>query len=65
MKDQKSACLDTSTQDVSPTLNVEFTDHPLAQNSADKTSEDTVDTLGNQKVDTLSLIHISEPTRPY
>lgn len=53
MKDQKSACLDTSTQDVSPTLNVEFTDHPLAQNSADKTSEDTVDTLGNQKVDTF------------
>lgn len=52
MKDQKSACLDTSTQDVSPTLNVEFTDH-LAQNSADKTSEDTVDTLGNQKVDTF------------
>lgn len=54
MKDQKSACLDTSTQDVSPTLNVEFTDHPLAQNSADKTSEDTVDTLGNQKVDTFA-----------
>lgn len=53
MKDQKSACLDTSIQDVSPTLNVEFTDHPLAQNSADKTSEDTVDTLGNQKVDTF------------
>lgn len=53
MKDQKSACLDTSNQDVSPTLNVEFTDHPLAQNSADKTSEDTVDTLGNQKVDTF------------
>lgn len=53
MKDQKSARLDTSTQDVSPTLNVEFTDHPLAQNSADKTSEDTVDTLGNQKVDTF------------
>lgn len=52
MKDQKSACLDTSTQDVSPTLNVEFTDH-VAQNSADKTSEDTVDTLGNQKVDTF------------
>lgn len=54
MKDQKSACLDTSTQDVSPTLNVEFTDHSLAQNSADKTSEDTVDTLGNQKVDTFA-----------
>lgn len=54
MKDQKSACLDTSNQDVSPTLNVEFTDHPLAQNSADKTSEDTVDTLGNQKVDTFA-----------
>lgn len=54
MKDQKFACLDTSTQDVSPTLNVEFTDHPLAQNSADKTSEDTVDTLGNQKVDTFA-----------
>lgn len=53
MKDQNSARLDTSTQDVSPTLNVEFTDHPLAQNSADKTSEDTVDTLGNQKVDTF------------
>lgn len=53
MKDQKSACLDTNNQDVSPTLNVEFTDHPLAQNSADKTSEDTVDTLGNQKVDTF------------
>lgn len=58
MKDQKSARLDTnaldiSAQDVSPTLNVEFTDHPLAQNSADKTSEDTVDTLGNQKVDTF------------
>lgn len=53
MKDQKSVCLDTSNQDVSPTLNVEFTDHPLAQNSADKTSEDTVDTLGNQKVDTF------------
>lgn len=57
MKDQKSARLDTSAldvsaQDVSPTLNVEFTDH-LAQNSADKTSEDTVDTLGNQKVDTF------------
>lgn len=54
MKDQKSACLDTNTQDVSPTLNVEFTDHSLAQNSADKTSEDTVDTLGNQKVDTFA-----------
>lgn len=54
MKDQKSACLDTSTQDVSPTLNVEFTDHPLAQNSADITPEDTVDTLGNQKVDTFA-----------
>lgn len=54
MKDQKSARLDTSTQDVSPTLNVEFTDHSLAQNSADKTSEDTVDTLGNQKVDTFA-----------
>lgn len=58
MKDQKSARLDTSAldvsaQDVSPTLNVEFTDH-LAQNSADKTSEDTVDTLGNQKVDTFA-----------
>lgn len=57
MKDQKSARLDTSAldisaQDVSPTLNVEFTDH-VAQNSADKTSEDTVDTLGNQKVDTF------------
>ena len=53
MKDQKSARLDTSaletsTQDVSPTLNVEFTDH-LAQNSADKTSEDTTHTLGDQK----------------
>lgn len=58
MKDQKSARLDTSAldisaQDVSPTLNVEFTDH-VAQNSADKTSEDTVDTLGNQKVDTFA-----------
>lgn len=53
MKDQKSArldtsALDTSTQDVSPTLNVEFTDH-LAQNSADKTSEDTPHTLEDQR----------------
>ena len=49
MKDQKSACLDTSTQDVSPTLNVEFTDHPLDQNLTDKTSEDTAHTLEDQK----------------
>lgn len=48
MKDQKSARLDTSTQDVSPTLNVEFADH-LAQNSADKTPEDTNNALGDQK----------------
>ena len=49
MKDQKSARLDTSTQDVSPTLNVEFTDHPLDQNLTDKTSEDTAHTLEVQK----------------
>lgn len=53
MKDQKSARLDTSTldisaQDVSPTLNVEFTDH-VAQNSADTTPEDTTHTLEDQK----------------
>lgn len=53
MKDQKSArldtsALDTSTQDVSPTLNVEFADHS-AQNSADKTSEDTPHMLEDQK----------------
>ena len=53
MKDQKSARLDTSaletsTQDVSPTLNVEFADH-LAQHSADKTSEDTPHTLEDQR----------------
>lgn len=53
MKDQKSARLDTSAldisaQDVSPTLNVEFTDH-VAQNSADITPEDTTHTLGDQK----------------
>lgn len=57
MKDQKSARLDTSTldisaQDVSPTLNVEFTDH-VAQNSADTTPEDTTHTLEDQKVDTF------------
>lgn len=49
MKDQKSARLDTSAQDVSPTLNVEFTDHPLDQNLTDKTSEDTAHTLEDQK----------------
>lgn len=49
MKDQKSARLDTSTQDVSPMLNVEFTDHPLDQNLTDKTSEDTAHTLEDQK----------------
>lgn len=49
MKDQKSTRLDTSTQDVSPTLNVEFTDHPLDQNLTDKTSEDTAHTLEDQK----------------
>ena len=49
MKDQKSARLDTSTQDVSPTLNVEFTDHPLAHNSSEKTPEDTTHTLEDQK----------------
>lgn len=49
MKDQKSARLDTSAQDVSPMLNVEFTDHPLDQNLTDKTSEDTAHTLEDQK----------------
>ena len=54
MKDQKSArldtsALDTSAQDVSPMLNVEFTDHPLDQNLTDKTSEDTAHTLEDQK----------------
>lgn len=55
MKDQKSACLDTSTQDVSPTLNVEFTDHPLAQNLSDTMAEDIADTLGSQKKDAYAV----------
>ena len=54
MKDQKStrldtSALDTSAQDVSSTFNVEFTDHPLAHNSEEKTPEDPNHTLGDQK----------------